>query len=154
MKKKAFVRCRGGSPASEGGPVCSYGCIGCGACAEVCRLHAVTLPAGGPAEISETLCVGCGMCVKACPQHIIDLVSASANIRIKCSSCDSPKASRTVCINSCIGCGICERSCPAGAVTVTDNRAVIDGSKCICCGMCAIKCPRGAIRDTFGLMTD
>ena len=46
---------------------------------------------------------------------------------------------------SCIGCRKCEKNCPAGAVTVTDNVAHIDGSLCTGCGTCMEECPRGCI---------
>lgn len=46
-------------------------CTGCGACASVCFVDAITL-SGGRAVIGEG-CRGCGRCVEACPQGAIEL---------------------------------------------------------------------------------
>jgi ferredoxin len=48
-------------------------CIGCGACAEVCQFHAITMT--DMAEISQSNCFGCGVCVRTCPEEAIFLVS-------------------------------------------------------------------------------
>jgi ferredoxin len=148
IKRIAYVRCRGGSVS------CTYGCIGCGMCAEACRLGAISVGENSIAAVDTEKCVGCGLCAKACPQGIIDIVGEGFNIQPACSNKDAGKAARDACINSCIACRLCEKNCPADAVHVTDNRAVIDPDKCICCGMCAVKCPRGVIRDLHGIMTD
>ena len=148
IKKTAYVRCRAGVAD------CKYGCIGCGMCAEACRLDAIRAMKGSYAKVDAAKCVGCGLCVKACPQNIIELIDPDDHIQPACSSRDNGKTSRDVCFDSCIACGICERNCPADAVHVIDNVAVIDHDKCICCGMCAVKCPRGVIRDLHGIMTE
>ncbi len=71
----------------------------------------------------------------------------------RCSNQDKGSAARNVCSVSCIACGICERNCPVGAVSVTDNCAVIDPALCVACGMCAVKCPRNVIVDADGIFT-
>lgn len=48
--------------------------------------------------------------------------------------------------NECIGCGICVKACPAGAISLENNKAVIDQNKCIHCGKCLSVCPQKAIR--------
>lgn len=45
----------------------------------------------------------------------------------------------------CIGCQACVDACPVGAISMENNKAVIDGAKCIDCGRCAQVCPQGAI---------
>ena len=147
VKKKAYVRCRGGSIS------CTFGCIGCGLCVAACHLAAIRLENGAPPVIDRSKCVGCGLCANACPQHLIEVILPDRNIQVKCSNCDAGKAAREACANSCIACGLCERNCPADAIHVIDSIAVIDPGKCICCGMCAVKCPRGVIRDSNGVMT-
>ena len=174
IKKKAYVRCRGGSPLREGIDrsslptdcnaikgmypdgiaACIYGCLGGGSCVSACRLKAISLEDGGTPAVDENKCVGCGLCVKACPQGLIDLIQPAANIQPKCSNKYIGKDARAACVNSCIACRLCEKNCPADAVRVADNIAVIDPAKCIRCGMCAVKCPRGVIRDLYGIMTD
>ena len=148
IKRIAYVRCRGGSGS------CTYGCIGCGQCAEACRLNAICIGKIGIAEVNTDKCVGCGLCARACPQNIIEIVNEGRNIQPACSNKDAGKTAREACANSCIACRLCERNCPADAIKVIDNIAVIDPENCICCGMCAVKCPRGVIRDRHGIMTD
>ncbi|HEY6000269.1 MAG TPA: 4Fe-4S dicluster domain-containing protein [bacterium] len=47
---------------------------------------------------------------------------------------------------ACTGCGTCAARCPAGAVRLTDGRAVVDAGVCLGCGVCARFCPGGASR--------
>jgi aryl-alcohol dehydrogenase-like predicted oxidoreductase len=46
----------------------------------------------------------------------------------------------------CKGCGTCVENCDQGALSIVDEKAVVDGSKCILCGYCAEECPVFAIR--------
>lgn len=173
VKKRAYVRCRGGSPLlegidrsalprdckailelyPEGISKCSYGCLGGGSCAAACHLAAISVEAGGPPVVDTGKCVGCGLCARACPQKLIVIILPDRNIQTACSNRETGKAAREACDNSCISCGICEKTCPAGAIHIEDGRPLIDPAACLCCGMCAVKCPRGVIRDTHGIMT-
>ena len=45
----------------------------------------------------------------------------------------------------CVGCGECVKVCDADAITMINNKAVIDVSKCIECGQCIDACPYDAI---------
>lgn len=47
---------------------------------------------------------------------------------------------------SCIGCNSCVERCPYTAITILENKAIIDPSKCIGCGKCVTACPVDAIR--------
>lgn len=151
--RSAVVACSGGSRVNDG-QVCSYGCIGCGKCVEVCKFQAIVINHLGVAEVKEEACIACGRCVRECPQKIIHLHDCANWITVKCSNKDKGKEARAVCQVSCIGCGICEKTCTAEAVKVIENCAVIDESICLSCGMCAVKCPRHAIIDLRGLLTD
>lgn len=51
-------------------------------------------------------------------------------------------------IKDCKGCGICVKKCPVDAITMVDNKAVVDEEKCIGCGVCARFCNFKAIELT------
>ena len=47
--------------------------------------------------------------------------------------------------DECIGCGACAEICPVDAVTMVEDKAVVDINWCIGCGVCAVSCPTEAI---------
>jgi uncharacterized protein len=47
--------------------------------------------------------------------------------------------------DKCLGCGECEIVCPPEAITIEDDKAVVDRSKCIGCASCVAACPNMAI---------
>ena len=53
----------------------------------------------------------------------------------------SPKVKR----KKCIGCGDCAGHCAHSAISLKDEKAVIDPEKCVGCGECILICPNGAI---------
>ncbi|MDI6869997.1 MAG: aldo/keto reductase [Bacillota bacterium] len=46
----------------------------------------------------------------------------------------------------CAGCGACAAACPSGALTVVEDRAVVDRERCLLCGYCGAACPEMAIK--------
>lgn len=46
----------------------------------------------------------------------------------------------------CVGCGKCAQICPAKAITMRENRSVIDRGRCIRCFCCQEFCPKGAMK--------
>ncbi|NOY70621.1 MAG: DUF362 domain-containing protein [Deltaproteobacteria bacterium] len=46
----------------------------------------------------------------------------------------------------CIGCGECAAHCAQSAISIIEEKAVIDGKKCIGCGECILICEQGAIQ--------
>ncbi len=46
-------------------------CTGCGACAEVCPVDAITVD--DVAKVDEGECIDCGTCVEECPVGAIEL---------------------------------------------------------------------------------
>lgn len=123
---------------------CSYGCLGYGTCAKVCKNNAIKI-VDGIAVVDESKCGGCGECAAVCPKNIINIIPKVNKIYVKCKSCDKGAIVKNKCSIGCIGCKICEKNCPEGAITVTDNCASIDYSKCTQCGVCVEKCPKKII---------
>jgi H+/Na+-translocating ferredoxin:NAD+ oxidoreductase subunit B len=48
-------------------------------------------------------------------------------------------------LDECIGCGACAEICPVDAVTMVDERPLVDMNWCIGCGVCAVSCPADVI---------
>lgn len=45
----------------------------------------------------------------------------------------------------CTGCGACVEACPVEAISLSADKAQIDGEKCVDCGVCVGECPTDAI---------
>lgn len=128
---------------------CTYGCLGGGTCASVCKANAISIK-NGVAVVDSKLCKGCGLCVKKCPMNLIELIPGmAAYYKVRCSSKDKGKAVMNVCQAGCIGCRKCEKACNSDAIHVIDNLAHIDQDKCLGCGFCEENCPKGCITGPF-----
>jgi len=46
----------------------------------------------------------------------------------------------------CIGCGTCIKTCPNFALSLKDNKVIVDHEKCLLCGYCNPVCPEFALR--------
>ena len=88
---------------------CTYGCLGYGACANVCPKHAISI-VDGLAKVDKRLCIGCGKCVNVCPRKLIRLVPAAAPIHVYCNSLEKPAKRRKFCKNPCLACKKCIRT--------------------------------------------
>ena len=124
---------------------CAFSCIGFGDCVAACKYDAIHI-INGTAVVDPEACIACGMCAKACPKNLIDIVPASSQVYVSCSSHAKGAVTRQACKVGCIACRKCEKTCPVQAITVNDNLASIDPEKCINCGQCVSVCPTGAIR--------
>lgn len=45
----------------------------------------------------------------------------------------------------CIGCGVCVDVCPVDAISMQNEKALIEMDGCIRCGRCHDVCPQGAV---------
>lgn len=127
---------------------CRFGCLGFGDCAIACPNNAICLD-DGIARVDTSRCIGCGICVKTCPKHIISMLAQETKTVVMCSNTQKGADARKACKNACIGCKKCEKTCPNGAITVTNNLAVIDYNKCTNCGECVKECPTGCLKTVF-----
>ncbi len=137
--------CEACSSHYKGRGSCSHGCLGFGDCVIVCQYDAIEV-VDGIAKVDKSLCTGCGMCAKACPKALIQIVPASSEVYVACSSTDKGAVTRKVCSAGCIGCKRCEKACNFDAIAVTNNLAAIDPEKCTNCGECVKVCPTKVIR--------
>lgn len=130
-----------------GGPgKCTYGCLGCGDCANACPVGAICLK-DGIAHVNPEICIGCGLCVSDCPKGIITLIPQVAEVAVLCSSRDKGAVALKNCKNACIACGKCQKTCPTGAITVNDNLATINYKLCTSCKACVEVCPTKCIHE-------
>ena len=70
------VRCRNVAQGSEIRKICDMGCIGCMACANVCKSDAIAI-IDNVACIDYDKCVRCGECASVCPRGIISAPPAA-----------------------------------------------------------------------------
>ncbi|MBN2241132.1 MAG: RnfABCDGE type electron transport complex subunit B [Acidobacteria bacterium] len=113
---------------SGGNKVCIYGCLGGGDCVAACAFNAIYMNGNGLPAVVDEFCTGCGMCAAACPRNIIEIHPIDRDVFVFCKNHDGPKEANVLCDASCIGCGICARK-SGGAISMTDNLAIIDYEK-------------------------
>jgi Na+-translocating ferredoxin:NAD+ oxidoreductase RNF subunit RnfB len=104
-----FATCAVKAALYAGDTACAYGCLGYGACANVCPKGAISIH-DGLAKVDKRLCIGCGKCVTVCPKKLIELVPASATIHVLCANPDKGPSVRKVCGVGCMGCHLCEKN--------------------------------------------
>ncbi len=136
--------CRVQIDLADGCKSCSYGCLGCGTCQDVCQFDAIDM-VNGIAVINKEKCTACMKCIEVCPKKIIELVPYDNEYIVKCKSEDKGKEVRGNCTIGCIGCRLCVRNCPVDAFTFENNLAKINYDICTNCGICEEKCPTKAI---------
>jgi Na+-translocating ferredoxin:NAD+ oxidoreductase RNF subunit RnfB len=101
--------CNVAAATAGGDKGCRFGCLGYGACANVCPKNAISI-VDGLAKVEKRLCIGCGKCVSVCPRRIIELVPASATVHVLCNNPVRGPEVRKVCGVGCLGCRLCEKN--------------------------------------------
>jgi ferredoxin-type protein NapG len=124
-------------------------CTRCGACADVCPVHAITklppsagLAAGTPTlDVAVTACIMCDSmpCAVACPTPALEVPAwgwrdvQMAQVVIEESRCIAFRD---------VECGICARVCPVGedALRLDERGRPVIGAACTGCGQCLNAC--------------
>jgi len=125
-------------------------CTRCGACIDVCPVHAiVTAPAGAGLaagtpviDMARQACVVCAdmPCAHACePLALVPPQDGWASIRMGRLELDPER-----CITfQGVACGVCARSCPVGEAALAldaQGRPVLKPEGCVGCGVCVNVC--------------
>lgn len=71
-KKQAVVLCSNCDKGAATMKVCKVGCIGCKKCEKTCEYGAIHVE-NFHAVVDPEKCTGCGACAEACPRHIITM---------------------------------------------------------------------------------
>lgn len=125
-------------------------CIGCGACARLCPVLAISGERGKQHQINEKRCVDCGVCGRVCPKSAILDVAGTVCGMVKRSEWRHPRIDTEL----CSACGLCVSVCTAGALAIAYPRyrgdfhvtaQLGDPKKCVSCGLCEAACPLEAI---------
>lgn len=138
--------CRYMAQIGGGNKGCSYGCLGCGTCKDVCPFDAIEM-VNGVAHIIKDKCKACNKCVTICPKKIIELMPYNRHTVIKCASQDKGKLVKSNCKVGCIGCQMCVKKCPKQTIKFENNLAHIDYTGCVDCKTCVKTCPMKTIHD-------
>jgi len=142
-----LTTCRGAKLAG-GTKLCSWGCIGFGDCAAVCKFDAISMGSDGLPSVNWGKCTGCKVCVAECPQGIIRVIPKDKKIVLALCSNRNPirSAIRKTCRLGCIKCGICVKQCPEQCIVIENGIPLVDYDKCNLCGTCEQKCPTKIMR--------
>lgn len=124
-------------------------CTRCGACADVCPVHAITklapsqgLAAGTPVlDVAVTACIMCETmpCAAACPTPALEVPPWGwRDARVARLVLDD---SRCITFRD-VACGICARVCPVGedALKLDERGRPVIGEACTGCGQCINAC--------------
>lgn len=124
-------------------------CTRCGACADVCPVHAISklppsagLAAGTPTlDVATMACIMCETmpCAAACPTPALEVPpwgwrdARVARVEIDASRCITYRD---------VECGICARVCPVGedALKMDERGRPVIGAACTGCGQCLNAC--------------
>ena len=129
-------------------------CIGCGECMGVCPADAMYLEQPAPIHILDN-CVYCGECVNACRFGVIELIEEFFKIIdneiyfIRRNITSLRNGTFKISHNRCQVCGVCTKNCPVNALTIEDDKIIVNQDKCISCRECEHLCPVNAIKITL-----
>ena len=126
-------------------------CIGCGACARACPVHAIEGEAKARHVINARRCIDCGACGMSCPVGAVLDASGKVCARVPVKERRIPVIDGEL----CSACQICVSFCAAKALAISEPRfrgdvearcVLARPDKCVGCAVCEAECPLHAIR--------
>lgn len=126
-------------------------CIGCGKCINICPVNAIWLETPSPIHIGDN-CVFCGKCVPTCPVTAIELIEEFFETRdeniffIRRNITDLRDGVFNIQRDLCQSCGVCVNQCPVDALTLENDKIIVNQDLCISCRECEALCPVNAIK--------
>ena len=126
-------------------------CIGCGACARACPVHAIEGALKSRHAINAKRCIDCGVCGMICPAGAVMDASGRVCARVPVKERRIPVIDGEL----CSACQICVSFCAAKALAISEPRfrgdvearcVLARPDKCVGCAVCEAECPLHAIR--------
>ncbi|MRR16731.1 MAG: 4Fe-4S dicluster domain-containing protein [Deltaproteobacteria bacterium] len=124
-------------------------CNGCGACAKMCPMKAISGEKKEQHVIRASLCIECGACGRICPESAVMDDKGKTVARMKKSEWPRP----VINVQLCVACENCVAACPTHALAMVneqlplaENHAVLaELARCVSCGWCKDNCLFDAI---------
>jgi electron transport complex protein RnfB len=99
-----------------------------------CPFDALSIGAGGIAQVDVAKCTGCAICVPVCPKDLFTLYPRQHRVELSCVAREKQAVVRATCMVGCTLCRKCVAKCPAGAIEWDGRTILIDHEKCVAYG--------------------